>query len=267
MDILAALILYPGLLTTLLMSVLVALCAGIRLPAQGSLHTLRRSPYGLTSLMSMFLVAAAALFSPWPLHPAATHPFAGNLLLAWIAFETAALLPLLPGFASGIPLAMRAASREAQLGIAGRIVVWASISVGSYAGSTIADLPGSLLALLAGLLALPAATGLGPFGPERSLAPDGPAIGLDEAGVALLPLVRLARAVGLIGLLISAAQPLSLMGTPVVIVLILLVCVGFGLVLRWAATMPRLTLPSGIAWCWWRSLPLAVAGLVYLIVT
>lgn len=267
MDILVALLLYPGLLTILLLSIVIAVAAGVRLPARGSLQALGRSPYGLVGLLSILLVGAAGLFIPWPLHPAATHPFVGQLWLAWVALEAAALLPLLPGMASGMPLAMRAASREAQLGIAGRIVLWVAVGIGGYAGATFDDLPGSLLALLAGLLALPAATGLGPFSQERSLAPDGQSIGLDEAGVALLPLARLVRAAGFLGLLIGSAAPLSVVGVPASLALLFCISVGFGLALRWASTMPRLTLPTGLFWCWWQALPLAVAGLVYLIVT
>jgi len=35
---------------------------------------------------------------------------------------------------------------------------------------------------------------------------------------------------------------------------------------RVAGALPRLTLPAALRWCWWRALPLAVVGLVYLIV-
>jgi hypothetical protein len=34
---------------------------------------------------------------------------------------------------------------------------------------------------------------------------------------------------------------------------------------RIADALPRLTLPAALRWCWWRALPLAVVGLVYLI--
>ncbi len=30
--------------------------------------------------------------------------------------------------------------------------------------------------------------------------------------------------------------------------------------------LPRLPLPHALRWCWWRALPLALVGLVYLIV-
>ena len=33
---------------------------------------------------------------------------------------------------------------------------------------------------------------------------------------------------------------------------------------RLAGLLPRLTLPAALRWCWWRALPLGVAGLVYL---
>ena len=31
-----------------------------------------------------------------------------------------------------------------------------------------------------------------------------------------------------------------------------------------AGLLPRLTLPAALRWCWWRALPLGLAGLVYL---
>jgi len=265
-DILVALLLYPGLLSIVLLSVLIALPARIGLPALQSLGAIRRGHYVALAILSITLAVVAAVLTPWPLHPAARPPV-GNVLVAWVVLEVAALAPLLPGFASGMPLAVRAASREAQLGIAGRSVVWVAIAVAGYAGTTAVDLPGSLLAFVAGLLALPAATGLGPFGAERSLDPDRPAIGLDEPGMALLRLARLVRAVALFGLLVSAAHPLWVFGAPVALVLTFLGAIGCGFILRWASMLPRLPLPVGLSWCWWQALPLAVAGLVYLIVT
>ena len=35
---------------------------------------------------------------------------------------------------------------------------------------------------------------------------------------------------------------------------------------RAALALPRLTLPGALRWCWWRALPLAVGGLVYLMI-
>jgi hypothetical protein len=29
--------------------------------------------------------------------------------------------------------------------------------------------------------------------------------------------------------------------------------------------LPRLTLPAALRWCWWRALPLALIGMIYLI--
>jgi hypothetical protein len=258
-----ALIVYPGLLWTLLLSILIALPSRIRLPTPRLLADIRHSRYGLLALLSIVLAILAAVLTAWPLHPAARSPV-GNVLCAWIVLEAAALLPLLPGFASALPLAVRAASREAQLGLAGRSIIWVAVVVASYAGS---NLPGSLLAFVAGLLALPAATGLGPFGPEQSLEPDRLALGLDEPGVALLPFARLTRATVLLGLLASAAHPLWLFGAPVALVLILILAIGCGFILRWATMIPRLTLPAGLSWCWWQTLPLALAGLVYVIMT
>jgi hypothetical protein len=54
---------------------------------------------------------------------------------------------------------------------------------------------------------------------------------------------------------------------PVALALIAALFLVIALALRRAAlALPRLTLPSALRWCWWRALPLAVAGLVYLII-
>src|SRR5207249_7684455 len=102
-------------------------------------------------------------------------------LALWAALEGAFLVPLAPGLLRPSPLGARAASREGQMGVAGRFVIWMAIGTALWAGAgwSPAALPGRVLAALAGLMALPAAIGAGPFGAERSLSAAGAEVGLD----------------------------------------------------------------------------------------
>jgi hypothetical protein len=59
----------------------------------------------------------------------------------------------------------------------------------------------------------------------------------------------------------------ALLRPPVALTLLAGLFAVVALLLRRASTtLPRLTLPGALRWCWWRALPLAVAGVVYLII-
>jgi len=120
---------------------------------------------------------------------------------------------------------------------------------------------------LAGLLALPAAIGVGPFGAERSLNAAGAEEGLDEATASLVRFARTARGAALLAALIVASLPPVLLQPWVALLLIAGLFMLITLLLnRISGALPRLTLPAALHWCWWRALPLAVVGLVYLII-
>ena len=264
-----SLLLYPGLALVLILALVFGwLIEGrvrfmwLRGVAWGSLD-------GLLSLASIALAALALALLPWPLHLAAGWVWGGSPVALWAALEGAFLLPLLAGLLAPTSLGERAASREAQISVAGRCVVWLAIGIALWAGVgwTVRELPGRALAGLAGLLAVPAAIGARPFGAELSLNPAGAEEGLDEATASLVRFARTARGAALLAVLIVASLPLALLQPWVALLLIAGLFVLVALLLnRVAGAQPRLTLPAALRWCWWRALPLALVGLIYLIV-
>ncbi|MFL5802404.1 MAG: hypothetical protein ACJ8CR_11785 [Roseiflexaceae bacterium] len=267
-----AILLYPGLALAIILGVAFRWLAEGRAP-QPRLRVPPLSADGLASLASILLAALALVLLPWPLHPAAGQAWVGSPLALWIALEGAFLAPLLPGLLAPSALAARAAAREAQIGAAGRFVIWLSVGTALWtaAGWATWELPGRALAALAGLLALPAAIGTGLFGAERSLSAAGAEEGLDEATVDLLRFARIVRGAALLAVLIVASLPgpesALPLRPPVALALIGALFLAIGLALRRIAmALPRLTLPDALRWCWWRALPLAVAGLVYLVI-
>ncbi len=266
---LLSLFLYPGLALVLILALVFGwLTEGriqvgwLRSAAWGSLD-------GVLSLASIALAALTLALLPWPLHPAAGWAWVSSPAVLWAALEAAFLLPALAGLLAPSALGERAAGREAQMSAAGRCVVWLAIGVALWAGASWAPraLPGRALVALAGLLALPAAIGTGPFGAEHSLNAAGAEEGLDEATTSLVRFARTARGAALLAALIVASLPPALLQAWVALLLIAGLFMLVALLLkRITGALPRLTLPSALRWCWWRALPLAVVGLVYLIV-
>ncbi len=228
-------------------------------------------------MASILLAALALVLLPWPLHPATGQLWIGGPLALWIAVEGAFLVPLLPGLLAPSPLAARAAVREAQIGAAGRFVVWLAVGTALWSGVgwAVGELPGRALAALAGLLALPAAIGIGIFSAERSLSAAGAEEGLDEATADLLRFARIVRGAALLALLIVAVLPgpAQRFTTPPALALGLIrsLFLIIGLALHRVGQMLRFA-ASDAAGCACAGaggahLPLAVAGLVYIIVT
>jgi hypothetical protein len=267
LEILLSLLLYPGLALALVLGLLFGWLCERRLQLGWVRRAAWASPDGLLNLASILLAAAALALLPWPLHPSAGWPLIGDSLVLWATLEAAFLLPLLPGLLAPSPLGERAASREAQMSVAGRCVVWLALGAALWAGAdwTARALPGRGLVALAGLLALPAAIGVGPFGAERSLNQAGAEEGLDEATAALVRFARTLRGAALLAMLIVISLPTALIQPWVALLLSAGLFVLVALLLKRLADMlPRLTLPAALRWCWWRALPLGVAGLVYL---
>lgn len=284
LNIVIALLLFPGLALGLALGVLLGVLLERRWPGWGALRvgSLRGLP-GQAALLSIGLAGAGLALLPWPFHPAAGWSAIGSPALVWALFEAAALLPLLPGYLSPQPLACRAAVREAQIGVAGRCVFWLAAGAALWGQSwSLPRAPGFLLVALGGLLALPAAIGAGPFGAERSLAPAGAEEGLDEDAKALVRLARSVRGAALIAALGVALLPaIAGQGVPpalagraasqiqpaIALAIVALLFAVLALALRQlAGVLPRLTLPAALRWCWLRALPLALAGLLYLAV-
>jgi hypothetical protein len=267
LNMLLSLLLYPGLALVLVL----ALVFGWLTEGRVRFGWLRSAAWGsfdgLLSLASILLAALALALLPWPLHPAVGWIWLGRPIALWTAFEGAFLLPLLAGLLAPAALGARAASREAQISVAGRCVIWLAMGMALWAsaGWDARALPGRALMALAGLLALPAAIGAGPFGTERSLNAAGAEEGLDEATASLLRFARTVRGAALLAGLIVALLPIALLQPGVALLLIAGLFLLVALLLnRVAGALPRLTLPAALHWCWWRALPLAVVGLIYL---
>jgi hypothetical protein len=264
MDLLALLI-YPGLLWAFVLGVLHDSAAQRRFAVPHVRPALfGASADGILAAVSIVLAALALALLPWPLHPVAGGTWIGRLTLIWVAFEGAFLAPLLPALLSASPFVARAAIREAQIGAAGRVVIWLASGVAALGalGWELADLPARLLGATAAVMALPAVMGAGAFGMERSMTPGGPELGLDRETAVLARFARSVRSTAFV------CVPIVLMLPPVAppiglgLALILIVGVVLGIRSR-DGFSPRLTLPAALRWCWWRALPLALAALVY----
>jgi hypothetical protein len=263
-----SLLLYPGLALVLILALVFGWLAEGRVRFGWLLGAAWGSLDGLLSLASIALAALTLALLPWPLHPAVGWDWAGSPIALWVALESAFVLPLLAGLLAPAALGVRAANREAQISVAGRCVVWLAIGIALWTGAGWAapTLPGRALAALAGLLALPAAIGVRPFGAELSLNAAGAEEGLDEATASLVRFARTARGAALLAVLIVASLPSALFQPWVALLLKAGLFMLVALLLnRVASALPRLTLPAALRWCWWRALPLAVAGLVYVI--
>lgn len=278
LNIVLALIFYPGLALTLALALLLGWLSERR-PVRGQLRrgVSWRAPEAGAALASMILAAIGLALMPWPFHPAAGLAAIGHPLAIWVALEGAFLAPAIAGMLSPAPLGARAAVREAQMSVAGRAVVWLALAAGLWSGAgwSLVDLPGRLLVSLAALLALPAAIGAGPFGAERSLSAAGAEEGLDEPTARLVRFARGVRGAALLAAAIVALVPPGAQAgrsLPFALppwVLLLLIAALFlviGLLIRQIGmALPRLTLPAALRWCWSRALPLALAGLIYLV--
>lgn len=270
MDVVLAFLLYPGLAFTFVLAIAFSLLSEQRVVLNRiHISACVSSVDGVIGTISFLLSALALVLLPWPLHPVAQWSWIGDPLALWVTIEGAFLLPVLIGQFSGSPLAMRAASREAQMGIAGRCVVWLALGTALWYRPewTTALLPGRGLLLVAGILAFPAAIGFGPFGAERSLSAAGVEEGLDESTTSLLRFVRTTRSSMLLMALIVTSVAQAPIQPWIALLLIAAMFVVVVLLLRQvAALLPRFTLPRGLYWCWWRALPLAIIGIVYFIV-
>ena len=207
-----------------------------------------------------------AALLPWPLSLLEARR---GWVWAWVALELAFLLPLLPALLGGDPPIARAAMRELQLGVVARTLLWPALIVGMALATQWAGwaLAAHAIILVAGVLALPAAIGWGPFSGEASITPGGPDQGLSPAALGLAELARSIRSATLVAALLLAALPLAL--APIGLAPLILAA-GFvvaGMLLRRiAGRWPRLTLRDALRFCWLRVLPLSAATLVCLIV-
>ncbi|NJN68806.1 MAG: hypothetical protein HC884_19935, partial [Chloroflexaceae bacterium] len=136
------------------------------------------SAEGLVSIFSILLTAGGwicLLCSGWAgWFGPVLLPLPALWLLAWAGLEGAFFLSLLPGLLSGPPPVVRAAIREAQVGTAGRILLWVALGAGLVlhptgdlaTPSALSPILTHVLALLTALFAFPIAAGWGPYAAE-----------------------------------------------------------------------------------------------------
>jgi len=231
----------------------------------------RRFPPGIDSLASgvsvaLTVLAYAAL--PWPLHPADASLWVGHPALVWALVEGAFLASAFASLLALSPLAARAALREAQVNMAGRLVLW--VVVGSLlwgdVGWNALEVLGRAFLFLVGVVAVAAAAGLGPFAPDASLAPSGAEEGLDADERWLAQMARQMRAGLVLALFVVGILPGSDVVQPWIAAMIALALFAVLLAgLRQARrTLPLAPLHTTVRWCLLRALPAALIVNVYL---
>lgn len=264
-----ALFVYPGLMLALGLGVFYTVLT-TKQPRFSHIRigVVWRSAEGLLSTLSVLLASAGLVLLPWPFHP--DPPAAEAWLWVWALFEGAFLLPLLPGMLAGAPPVVRAASREVQIGVMGRMALWLALAVGLlvWGDWRMVVLPVHVLAILAAVFAFPVAVGWGPFAPEMHITPGGAEHGFDSDTARLVRVARTVRVAALLAatlLVLVPAEPLLQPWAGLAVVSALFIITGVVL-RRLAALLPRLPLPDALRVCWWRALPLAMAAVVYLAV-
>lgn len=261
-------IVYPGLITTLVLGLLYRWLvggAGDRGTTSG-LSAALRSREGLAALMGILAAAGGLVALPWPAHPTGgTHTW----LWAWAGIEVAFLVPLAPALAAGAPRVVRAAVRRAQIGTFGRVLLWAAMtaSLSIHADWRFAALPTHLLSLIAAMIAFPIAVGWGPFDDEVSITEAGTQAGLPPALRWLDNQARDVASGALLAATVVATLPTAI--GPLWLRLMMIV-VGFivagGLLRRLGGRMPRLALPDILHLGWAYVAPLTAAAAVALII-
>ncbi|MBA3470253.1 MAG: hypothetical protein H0T53_11495 [Herpetosiphonaceae bacterium] len=267
---LMSLFVYPGLLTMLVLGLLVVLIARLDAPGGGLTRGIAATLTGSGSAALLIAAVAplvVAAWLPWPGAPNGETRTLGDIWLVWAVLEGSYLLALLPGLQSATPMSTRAAIREAQLGAAGRMALWTALGVAIWAGQTwtLPSLPAHGLALLAALIALPAAVGWGPFAPDNGTTPGGAESELSRAAMQLGQWGRALRAtvtLALVPLLALPRMPKVDWGINLALVLVVvLLLASIGRAIN--GNSVRRPLLDGLHWCFWRALPLAVlAGVV-----
>ena len=128
MDLIFALLVYPGLIPALLLTLLFNFVVSQRrLVIPPDMRKAILSTDGLGAIVSIILAISAMVYMPWPFNGAYSK-VAGPLLM-WAALEAAFLVPSLVAQTSSSPMVVRGAARSLQIGLAGRIVIWCSFGV------------------------------------------------------------------------------------------------------------------------------------------
>jgi hypothetical protein len=273
-----ALLFYPGLLLVVALGVLFVVLVDGSHQAPAQLQSLASpsvwgSAEGRFHILGILCAGIGLACMPWPfLSVAPGSP--GVWVLAWAGLEAAFLLPLVPGLLAGFPPVVRAAIREAQIGVSGRMLLWLAIMVGlvlQVQGRDDGSLSLLLLLLAYGLaiaaagFAFPSAITWGQFAAETSISPGGVAQGLGRSHVALITFVRAVRAAALLAATLVALVPAALLPVWAHLVGIGVVWVVVALGLKKSrGSFPNLPLPDALRHCWWRALPPGIAAILLL---
>jgi hypothetical protein len=264
-DLIFALFVYPGLIPAVLLTLLFNfLVSQRRLVLPPDIMKAILSTDGLGALVSMILAISALVYMPWPFNPAYSN-VAGPLLM-WSAVEAAFLIPSLVAQTSSSPMVVRGAARSLQIGLAGRIVIWCAFGALYWANQTwsLNVIPALLLAWVAGILALPAAMGVGMFRNDTGLT-GVVTTGLNLSTVALMQIAADVRAAVLVVMVTSNIVPVDI-GNDIgrLIAIIVFTIVTMVLIRIMIRNQPFVTLAAALRWCWWRALPPAVLAIAYL---
>jgi hypothetical protein len=264
-DLIFALFVYPGLIPAVLLTLLFNfLVSQRRLVLPPDLIKAILSTDGLGAIVSIILAISAMIYMPWPFNNAYSN-VAGPLLM-WAALEAAFLVPSLIAQTSSSPMVVRGAARALQIGLAGRIVIWCAFGALYWANQTwsISVVPALVLAWVSGILALPAAIGVGMFRNDTALT-GVITTGLNLSTVALMQIAADVRSTVLIVMVTSSLIPLEIgneIGRLVAIVIsTIITMVVIRIMIR---NQPFVTLAAALNWCWWRAFPPAVLAIAYL---
>jgi hypothetical protein len=257
-------LLYPGLLAALVWGSLYALVVDGALPQRPFSRAALSNHEGLASLFSIILAGTAPALLRWPWGPLAID---FGWIWLWMTMEAAFLVPLIPSLLAGTSPVVRAAIRRLQAGVMARMGLWAALAVaaGSYNNWSPAALPAHILAILAGAIAYPIAVGWGPFATETTITPQGARAGLDPATRGLYVFAHQVRSGTLLAATWSTMLPISLIPTPLGLLLIVGGFAGTVLLMRnLRGRLPRMTLPHTLHICRFWLTPICVAAIAAL---
>ena len=265
MDLIFVLFVYPGLIPALLLTLLFSfLVSQRRLVMPPDLIKAVGSTDGLGAIISIVLAISAMIYMPWPFNNAYSN-VAGPLLM-WAALEAAFLVPSLVAQTSSSPLVVRGAARSLQIGLAGRIVIWCAFGVMYWSNQmwSWSVVPAIALAWVSGVLALPAAVGVGMFRNDTALT-GVITTGLNISTVALMQIAADVRATVLVVMVTSSIIPIEVGNEFIRLIGIIVITVLSMLAIRMMIrNQPFVTLAAALRWCWWRALPPALCALAYL---
>ncbi len=246
MNELIALFIYPGIGLAFCLGLGYRLLLSRQLSWSGSAWQMPADRVSWLAAASVILIGVGLIGLPWPWHP---WPQRYGWLITWALIEVTVWLTLLPALQAGAPRLVRAATREAQIGMAGRAVLWAVVAPGLTSSDAVTawSLAGHLLVLLAGLVTLPAALNWGPFGPEPSLGPQGVIGGLATRPATALIFAGDARSAALISAVWLAGTPREFVPAWATLLIVSAGGIATALALSWlTGRVPRLSVPAAL---------------------